>query len=378
MTSPIAVDLGAYRTKVAVWSSQDGSVELLKCGSDSNPFLPSIFYVGADGRRLFGDEAADLLGSDATGFLRKSIKRELRARRLYAANGESASPIELLTLACATIRKKVAGLPTFATSPVDAATFTVPREFGVEEKDIILSAAKEAGFSAERIGFVEDPVSAAQAWQWGLQGVNDTLIVLDCGGGSLRWTSVSRSQAGHFEIIPELTGGDRPDLGLNSVDETLLVKVCAGNGQHIQLIRRQFPNIRDAFCRNPDRSEFAYEAKTLRLARETLAEALEEIFVRPVCECLQPFVEQVRHRTTTIRPPILVVGGGGVYSVLRSALESTCRAEVVWAEFSEYAGVLGALVPNEARVPIEIARAKTEWCDQIRASIDRALTEAIP
>ena len=73
MNDTIAIDFGTMRTKLSYIDPQRNSAELMRLGQDERPFVPSVFFLGEDGRRLFGDDATEYLDSDPLAFLPRRL-----------------------------------------------------------------------------------------------------------------------------------------------------------------------------------------------------------------------------------------------------------------------------------------------------------------
>ena len=99
----IAIDFGTSRIKLSYYDPSRAQSRLMELGMDK-PFVPALFYLGPEGERLYGAEAAELLETDPAGVV-VALKRKLRSTRVRA-NRQRATPLELLTLAFADLRQR--------------------------------------------------------------------------------------------------------------------------------------------------------------------------------------------------------------------------------------------------------------------------------
>jgi molecular chaperone DnaK (HSP70) len=225
MNDTIAIDFGTMRTKLAYLDTQSNRVELMRLGVDERPFIPSLFFLGKDGQRLFGDDAAEYFDSDPLAFLPKPLKRELREQWVRAGNRVKATPTELLTLLFKGLRDRTSEIACFRDDAPAGVCLTVPAQYGPPDEDILKKAAHNAGFHEERIWLITEPESAAQAWLAEAGGSEDYVVVLDCGGGTLDWACLRRSEGGRFVLIPDLPPGGDTRVGGFDIDEAIFALV---------------------------------------------------------------------------------------------------------------------------------------------------------
>ena len=51
----IAIDFGTSRIKLAYFDAARGEARLMRLGRSEQAFVPSLFYLGRGGERLYGD-----------------------------------------------------------------------------------------------------------------------------------------------------------------------------------------------------------------------------------------------------------------------------------------------------------------------------------
>ena len=352
MSDTIAIDFGTMRTKLAYHDAQRNSIELMRLGQDERPFIPSLFFLGEDGRRLFGDDAAEYLDSDPLAFLPKPLKRELREQWVRAGNRVKATPTELLSLLFAGLRNRTSEVACFREVAPTGLFLTVPAQYGPPDREVLAKAAKNAGFSEEHIHFVDEPVAAAQAWLAELGGTEDYIVVLDCGGGTLDWACLHRSEGGRFELIPELPPGGDNRVGGFDIDQAIyeLIDDAITDTQTRNELEARCCSIRDqirALKERHSRRGTGGKVHVGNVPVEISGEIIEDIiarrFISQACQNLCSYLDKVRERLKIDNPTVLLVGGSARLRGFKEAIEEKCRCKAVWWERSEYATVLGAL-----------------------------------
>ncbi|MCS7305841.1 MAG: hypothetical protein NZ602_12135 [Thermoguttaceae bacterium] len=155
MDDVVAIDFGTMRTKLAYVDLRPQRPELMHLGQEERPYIPSLFYLGEDGRRLFGEEAALELTRDPMGFLLQPLKRQLRELWVRAANRQKATPEELLGLLLAGLRQRCREIARFHRNLPNGLVLTIPCQYGPPDRKVLKSAACRAGFAEDRIEFIE-------------------------------------------------------------------------------------------------------------------------------------------------------------------------------------------------------------------------------
>jgi len=356
MNDTIAIDFGTMRTKLSYIDTQRNTVELMRLGQDSRPFVPSVFFLGEDGSRLFGDDAAMYLDSHPLAFLPRPLKRELREQCVRAGNRIKATPTELLSVLFAGLRNRTKEIPCFRELPPTGLVLTIPAQYGPPDREILAKSARNAGFAEDRITFVDEPVAAAQAWLYELGGQEEFVIVLDCGGGTLDWACLRRVEGNTFEIIPELPPAGDNKVGGFDIDEAIFDRVTE---------KISNTSISERLASNSSRfREFAKRIKEdysqtgritnvrfsddcqVRLEKDELDDIFHRRYIAQACQDLRPYLDKARIALKIEKPTVLLVGGSARLRGFKEAIEEQCRCKTVWWERSEYATVLGALRPG--------------------------------
>jgi molecular chaperone DnaK (HSP70) len=347
MTEAIAIDFGTTRTKVAYWDERTGAPRLANLGYGDKPEVPSLFHLSRDSNQIsWGCDAEELLEEDPAGIV-EVLKRRLQDRYVYA-NHRKVSPLELLTLMFRRLREQV-GQEVLALdgTPPAKACLTLPALYGPAVEKLLREAAQAADFTD--VELIPEPVAAAQAWLTEAGETGRSVVVLDCGGGTLDLAYLGYEH-GQFRIIPECPPGGDTHVGGHDVDRELL-----------NLLREQLPDaadeleerqpfylrqvrvLKERYCRSLPVRPLKVAGKTLELSAEDIQTVLQERFIAQTCESLKAYMARVVALTGGEKPPALLVGGSGRIKRLKDALEEDCGCEAAWWERSEYATVLGAV-----------------------------------
>lgn len=352
MTDTIAIDFGTMRTKLAYRDPNRNTLELMRLGQDERPFVPSLFFLGEDGRRLFGDDAAEYLDSDPLAFLPRPLKRELREQCVRAGNRVKATPTELLSLLLVGLRKRTSEIACFRDAPPTGLVLTVPAQYGPPDRDILTAAARNAGFHDECITFIDEPIAAAQAWLAELGGKEEYVVVLDCGGGTLDWACLHRTETGKFEMMPDLPASGDNRVGGFDIDEALFAfvdDVITDEGTRAELqtnrcyIRDQIRALKEKHSRTGSGGKLRVGNAPIEIPAEDIDAIIARRFISQACQNLCSYLDKVRDKLKIEKPTVLLVGGSARLRGFKEAVEQQGRCNAVWWERSEYATVLGAL-----------------------------------
>lgn len=352
MTDTIAIDFGTMRTKIAYLEPNRNTLELMRVGHDERPYIPSLFFLGEDGRRLFGDDAAEYLDSDPLAFLLRPLKRELREQWVRAGNRVKATPTELLSLLFAGLRKRTGEVACFRDAPPTRLILTVPAQYGPPDKEVLSAAALNAGFRNECITFIDEPIAAAQAWLVELGGKEEYVVVLDCGGGTLDWACLHRSEKGKFEMIPDLPASGDNRVGGFDIDQAIFALIDDAinkEGSRIVLqsrqsyIRDQIRVLKEKHSRTGTGGKILVGKIPVEISPDLMDRIIARRFITQACQDLCSYLEKVRDRLKIEKPTVLLVGGSARLRGFKDAVERQCQCKAVWWERSEYATVLGAL-----------------------------------
>jgi actin-like ATPase involved in cell morphogenesis len=347
MTEAIAIDFGTTRTKVAYWDERTSAPRLANLGYGDKPEVPSLFHLSRDSDQIsWGYDAEELLEEDPAGIV-EVLKRRLQDRYVYA-NRRKVSPQELLTLMFRHLREQV-GQEVLALNgtPPAKAYLTLPALYGPAVEKLLREAAQAADFTD--VELIPEPVAAARAWLTEAGETGRSVVVLDCGGGTLDLAYLGYEN-GQFRIIPECPPGGDTHVGGHDVDRELL-----------NLLREQLPDaaddlearqpfylrqvrvLKERFCRNLPVRPLKVADQTLELKPEDIQSILQERFISQTCESLKAYMARVVALTGGEQPPVLLVGGSARIKGLKEAIEGEGDFRTLWWEQSEFATVLGAV-----------------------------------
>jgi molecular chaperone DnaK (HSP70) len=356
MNYTIAIDFGTARTKLSYIDPTTGRPELMKLGRNEATWIPSVFYLGGDGHtRLFGEEASDFLENDPDGVLSDPpLKRQLRKRRVLAANGQGAAPVEFLALLFAGLRKRASELRLFDGKLPDSLVLTKPSaaQYGPIIEAMLKDAAVNAGF--KEVHLIDEPVAAARAWlAANPKRDDDYIIVLDCGGGTVDWACLHKTCDGAFEIYPDIPLGGC-QLGGYDVDEeicTWLIEhgseaIRAGMENSAPFVRKRVQKLKEMFSGSGISTGFRMSGADFAVPADVLDDIIRDGFTEQVrCE-FGKVVSSVSNKLKLAEPTVLLVGGSARLRGFQQAVTEQCKCNAVWWERSEYATVLGALHGN--------------------------------
>ena len=350
MNNKIAIDFGTSRTKVAYLDPDTQQPELMPLGRD--PSVPSLFNIDPDSEKVWiGDDAFDRLEDNphcTITRLKRGLSRSFRFGRRRVV------PKALLTTLFSEIRERAGReIPGFDNVPPTAVQLTFTYLNSMIEINLLKAAAQAAGFKT--VELVSEPEAAARAWQ---AAVSDNhyrdAIVLDCGGSLVDWCYLRRTESGMFRHEPTLTQGEVM-CGGETVDEELVALVNSKfphQVSNVPFLRQHCRVLKERYCRERgENSLFKIEADghTKELEGSEIQTVIDEAFITPVREAFKPYLDKVKERTKREDLAVLLVGGSANLKGLKEALEGEFGCQVFKWHRSEFATVLGAVLP----VPME-------------------------
>jgi formylglycine-generating enzyme required for sulfatase activity len=390
MPATIAIDFGTTRTKLAYVGAK-GETELMRFQRE-DPFLPSLCYLPKGSDAIFwGHDAEEMQMHDPAGVV-PVLKRKLYERAVHA-NRRRHTPLELLAALFGDLRKRSAReLPALAGKLPESLYLTVPALYGPSEEKLMRQAAKAAGFTEEGVALIPEPVAAARAWLAETAGSANSVVVLDCGGGTIDWAWLRRDGES-FALAPECPpGGDR-NVGGHDVDlellQLLLEQLDDAGCELVEAQRlhylQELRGLKERYSRGLPLTPIRVGGAGVELAEDLVKDALSQRFVEHAVEGLRNYLDQVREQTQSTAPPVLLVGGSARIKGLKEAIERECDCETLWWERSEYATVLGALsiAPSPVPTPSPAPPALPEpqdihgWSTERVQALQRQVAEAL-
>ena len=192
------IDLGNCSSR-AVALDQGGDTVIVPNDVDGKTDFPAYVYFEDDGTILTGDSARELEELWPQGCIRYA-KRDLLGpeETAYDVGGRSRTAVEAVTQLFAAIRSAIEN---FSGDLCPKTAITVPGQFLPHERERLRSAARQAGFS--EIYLVPEPVAALYAATYRQKPVEETALLLDVGGDSLRLAAVKLAVGLSDEGVPE-------------------------------------------------------------------------------------------------------------------------------------------------------------------------------
>lgn len=380
MTRAVAIDFGTSRTKLAYLNGD--RPELMRFSHD-RAFAPSLFYLrrGSD-TVAWGDEAEDMLADDAGGVV-DVLKRRLRQNKIRA-NSRAEPPERLLTFMFSELREQAAReLPSLSGVAPDTIRLTVPALFGPAEEELLRRAARRANF--EEVTIIVEPVAAARHWLSETRKSADHVIVFDCGGGTVDWAYLTKSDC-ELRLVPQCPPGGLEDVGGYDVDLALLeiVRARLGTDTHAlsELSERQPYYLARLRARKEDVNRgklprpFRVANKAIEISSGEVLAAAEARFTDRACQAFAEYARRVESLARE-RPPVLLVGGSSQLRGLEKKLQELGYRVEHW-DRSEFATVLGAVVAGQAPVQ-DLTEVDfdliVEWAEAGRADAQAELGE---
>ena len=328
----VGIDLGTCFSSIARLD-QFGRPEVLP-NAEGEQMTPSAVYFGEDGP-VIGKEALKS-GSDDPERLIENAKRFIGSSfRGWTIDGSLISPIDVT----AHILRKLKTEAEEQIGPTEGAVISVPVHFNIQQRELMILAAKRAGFSV--LGLVNEPVAGALTFILGEQGLayaaladEQTILVYDLGGGTFDLSIVHYSEEGID--VKAATG----EMKLGGIDwNQRLVDLIAQRfwdkrGYDIRrdpkMLRKLAENIEDAkrSLSNPKKPwtsvSIRYEgyAESFKITREEFEEISKDLVerTRRLTDCL---VRSTVRRWDLLNQ-VLPVGGATRMPMIREAIRQMC------------------------------------------------------
>jgi molecular chaperone DnaK len=231
MAKTIGIDLGTTNSAMAVL---EGGEPTVIPNAEGGRTTPSVVAFTNDGQRLVGAPAKrqQVTNPQSTIF---SIKRFMGRKFSEVteemtivpyevtqgpngdvsvqAGGKNYAPPEISAMI---LQKLKADAEAYLGDPVTDAVITVPAYFNNAQREATKDAGRIAGLNVLRI--INEPTAAALAYGLDKEGVDQTILVFDLGGGTFD-VSVLELGEGVFEV--KATNGDN-HLGGDNFDKTIV------------------------------------------------------------------------------------------------------------------------------------------------------------
>ena len=340
----IAIDFGTSRTKVAYFDPATQRPQLMHLGMESS--IPSLFNVNSDSAKvLIGDEAFHSLEENPDGSLR-ALKSEFDAPFILIGE-KRLEPKALLKTLFSEIRERAGSeIPCFNNVPPTAVQLTFTH--AAAKPDLLEEAAQAVGFkTVER---VSEPEAAARAWLAARpESQSRDIIVLDCGGGTVDWCYLERTESGMFQMDSKL-GQGAAQIGGEVVDDALVDLVNLKLPREVLLEKLRV--LKEQYCKRSGLPVRDPDADSIKLEDSKIQKVINDKFITPVCEAFKPYFHKVKEAKKREDLAVLLVGGSANLKGLRERLEKELRCQVLKWDRAEFASVLGAITPSPTEQPM--------------------------
>ena len=273
----IGIDLGTTNSLVTVWENGVAKILPNKLGSELTPSVVSI----ENGAVLVGQPAKDRLITHPDVTV-GSFKRYMGTNKVFKLGEREFVPEELSALVIAKLK---ADAELYLGEKVEEAIISVPAYFNNDQRYATKVAAKLAGVTCNRI--VNEPSAAALSCRMGKFDEDQTVLVVDFGGGTLDISIVDC-----FENIVEITAisGDN-HLGGIDFDILIVEEFCKENQlewEQLELAEREQLLKKAERCKiglsqsDVAKMSFKYKDKeySYALTKERLLDICSPLFVK--------------------------------------------------------------------------------------------------
>ena len=345
----IAIDFGTSRTKAAYFDPETQQPELMRLGKDLS--IPSYFNLDLDSEEIWiGDEARERLEGNPKGHMPR-LKMVLQ--KAVRCGKRKVEPKALLKMLFSEIRERAGQIPCFDNVPPTAVQLTFTYVNPQIERKLLEAAAQAAGFKT--VELVPEPEAAVRAWQAAISDDNyRDAIVLDCGGGTVDWRYLHRTESGMFRQEAALSQhakiGSEVKIGGETVDEGLLIELVKTSrlprdAFNTEVLRQHCRELKERYCRGLPLPKIEGDGCPVELEGSDIQAVINETFITPVCDAFKPYLDAVKKVTKRETPAVLLVGGSANLKGLEEALERELSCQVFKWHRAEFATVLGAALP---------------------------------
>lgn len=231
MSKIIGIDLGTTNSCVAV---MEGNEAVVIANSEGRRTTPSIVAFLKDGERKIGDPAKRQAVTNPKntiysikrfmGHTYSEIEKELSRVPYTVEKGDNNTPrvnidgrmYSAQEISAIILQKMKKTAEDYLGHEVKEAVITVPAYFNDAQRQATKEAGEIAGLTVKRI--INEPTAAALAYGMDKKGIDQKIVVFDCGGGT-HDVSVLELGDGVFEV--KSTDGDT-HLGGDDFDQVII------------------------------------------------------------------------------------------------------------------------------------------------------------
>ncbi len=309
----VGIDLGTTNSLCAVLA--DGQLKLIP-NAHGHVLTPSMVGILDSGEVVVGQAAKELKVTQPDRVIGR-FKRWMGTDHHISLGKKNWSPVELSSFV---LRSLKADAEAYLKQPIEEAVITVPAYFNEHQRRSTVQAGELAGLKVRRI--INEPTAAALAYGFQDRDKNQTIVVMDLGGGTFDVT-VMQVFEGVFEIISTAGEGS---LGGEDFTDRLASEILSRQGMSLERAEVVSPLLVSRLIRECERAKrdlvdhneteiripqsdgtFSEDVPTVRVSREEFARITKNLMERirgPLAKAL---------RDASLRPEkvdeILLVGG---------------------------------------------------------------------
>lgn len=333
----LGIDFGTTQSSMAWFNPSTGQAEVIR-NAEAKEKTPSVVYFGDD-EILVGNAAEDMLEIEQErNRVITSVKRDLARRISYQVGNRTVSPVQVVAEILRKLR--IDAEEGHFHKPVEKVILTHPANFDQSEKDLLIEAAKVAGFSETAL--LPEPVAAAIAYTKTSPKVADTLLIYDFGGGTLDLAVMKRDESEEgFSLFAEPrgigVGGDDLDRALYDFCDTLAKDKLGRSISVVGSLNLQF--LRDCRKRKENLSsrtkgEFSSYLPGGILFRHAIErsefEAMVVSILQPTINLARKMQDECKAKGLRIDAVVLIGGSSQIPLVKKLIAESLQLEPVAW------------------------------------------------
>lgn len=354
----LGVDLGTTYTAAAV--GRDGRAEAVTLGA-SNPVMPSVVLLRADGEVIVGEVAVRRGLGEPTRVARE-FKRRLGDPTPLVLGG---TPYGAESLMSHLLREVVRLVTEREGEAPERVVLTHPANYGPYKLDMMREVARLAGLSLDRVSFLTEPEAAAVSYATRNRvEPGQVVAVYDFGGGTFDAAMVRRTADG-FSLIGRPEGMER--FGGIDIDAAIVAHVDQALDGAISAMDPEDAAVQAGVARLRDDCRAAKEALSAdtdtRIAvslpglqtEVALSRADLEEMVRPrlheTVDALRRAVSSAGLQMSEISRVLLVGGSSRIPLVADTIQRDTGRPVAVDAH-PKFAIALGAAVHGQTAISV--------------------------
>ena len=370
----IGIDFGTSFCTSSRLNPVTGKPEVITFHETGLQKMPSLVYYSPDGV-MVGDSVADMLENSANmpeedrtdlfTYTHASIKRQLqRSMKIYGRDGQVMTQPKVISEILYKIKCN-AEQTCFRGQSVESVVLTHPVRFAEWQKEILVEAARLAGFT--HVELMEEPVAAAKGYAASGVEVGNGILVYDFGGGTFDVAFVSIDEEGEYRVpvSPEgdlYCGGDDLDAALYHYWESEIKRelnrfISSTPAVDVGFLMRCRKHKESLSVRSSiDQYEIlpppGFVRYRLRFDRETFESLIEECVGKTITRT-RSLLEKVKSAGFTV-DTVVLIGGSSRLPLVTKLLKSVLPVEPLKTMLVDSAVAVGAVVPDKVYTEEEL------------------------